>query len=193
MPANVFLSDGNPVATSRCLYYDNGHPIQRLDAAACVEGNCVVLQPPGIESEDWLKEWDRTGTEGGAQAKVYEGNIKVCADLGMRLPVLYETQVANPQNFWPSINLAPRAIFYSDEAAVSYSFVPPIETKRDNDSYYLTWTATARSIMTATADMGENAKAYFIFDGDKSGGWGGAYHFNTTFPAAAVRCVLPSH
>ncbi|NBX83417.1 fibronectin type III domain-containing protein [bacterium] len=73
-------------ATSRCLYFDNGNTAQRLDAAGT----------SGIEAEDWLQDWNRTATGRGVLSSYYEGNIKTCADKGMRLPTAYETRMTKP-------------------------------------------------------------------------------------------------
>jgi hypothetical protein len=92
-PPNVFLSHSNMTATGRCLYYDAGTVgMLRLDAAA----------GSGTESEDWLSDWSTAATGRGTGLSHYEGNIKTCADKGMRLPVMYETTMNTPPNMLPS-------------------------------------------------------------------------------------------
>jgi hypothetical protein len=93
-PPNVFLSHSNMTATNRCLYYDAGNTAQRLDAA-CTAGNCAV------EASDWLRLWDKAATGRGYNSSYYEGNIKTCADKGMRLPVMYETTMTKPNMYLP--------------------------------------------------------------------------------------------
>jgi uncharacterized delta-60 repeat protein len=94
-PPNVFLSHSNMTATGRCLYYDAGNAAQALNAAT------------GTVAEDFLLYWNNTSTGRGASSSFYEGNIKTCADKGMRLPVLYETTAQVPQPFTSSGPMLP--------------------------------------------------------------------------------------
>jgi hypothetical protein len=89
-PPNVFLSHSNMTATGRCLYYDAGNAAQKLNAAT------------GTVAEDFLLYWNNASTGRGVSSSFYEGNIKTCADKGMRLPVLYETTAQVPQPFTSS-------------------------------------------------------------------------------------------
>jgi len=84
-PPNVFLDYDNMVATNRWLYYDCGTQSQTLDAALYNVG--------AVEGEDWLHNWNSTATGRASGSSYYEGNIKTCADKGMRLPTMYETNV----------------------------------------------------------------------------------------------------
>jgi len=186
-PANVYLNYSNPLATSRCLYYDIGHPMQTLDASSS-----------GNEAEDWLKGWDRSATEGGSDSSYYEGNIRTCADIGMRLPVLYETQEQPiPSRYLPSQNLqGNKPIYMKDrtrnpEILKFYSFVPPVKgialVTNPGVEHFYTWTATA-------ANYPSSPIGYFTFTGRLvSGEEPSAYVYNATYPIATVRCVLPSH
>ena len=181
-PANVYVDSANPLANSRCLYYDLGHSIQSLDAASCA--NCQIS---GKEAEDWLKGWDGPATEGGSGSSYFEGKIRTCAAIGMRLPVLYETQARNPGNYLPSQDLkGNKPIYMVDEVSNAdilkfYSFLPPIKVAE----YSYTWTATA-----SRADINKNS--YFVFDGTTVV-YPASVYYNSTSPYAAVRCVLPSH
>jgi len=47
--------------------------------------------PACKRASDWLLHWDRANTGRGTGSSYYEGNIKTCADKGMRLPTIYET------------------------------------------------------------------------------------------------------
>lgn len=87
-PPNVFLNHDNMTATERCLYYDSGNSAQTFDAAHPDNGGAAE----NMEGEDWLREWDRSATGNGTGSSYYEGNIEPCADQGMRLPTVYETQ-----------------------------------------------------------------------------------------------------
>ncbi|NBV51055.1 BspA family leucine-rich repeat surface protein, partial [bacterium] len=93
-PTHVFLSHSQMTATGRCLYYDSGQGAMGLNAAS------------GIEAQDYLNQWNRAQTlgpqSGTTGASWYEGNIKVCADKGMRLPTLYETDSSNPTSAKPT-------------------------------------------------------------------------------------------
>jgi hypothetical protein len=86
-PPNVFLNYSNMTATNRCLYYDVGTGLLDLDTD---RGGASV------EAQDWLRDWDSTATGRGSSSSYFEGNIKTCADKGMRLPVAYETSMNNP-------------------------------------------------------------------------------------------------
>lgn len=88
-PTHVFLSHSNMTATGRCLYYDGGNAAQTLKAAT------------GVEAEDWLDVADSTATGQGFGISYYEGNIKTCADKGMRLPTMYETTMDKPTKYLP--------------------------------------------------------------------------------------------
>ena len=81
-PSSVYVDDGNKVATGRCLYYDSGNAAQTLNAA----GSSQTTQ-----ASMGLTDWNISGTGGDTASRWYEGNIKTCADKGMRLPTLYET------------------------------------------------------------------------------------------------------
>ncbi len=94
-PPNVFLSYQNMTATNRCLYYDTGNTAQTLNAS-CSTGYCDSPSDGPTEASDWLMTWDRQNTGRGALASFYEGNIRTCADKGMRLPVMYETTMPKP-------------------------------------------------------------------------------------------------
>jgi fibronectin type 3 domain-containing protein len=85
-PPNVFLNYSNMTVTNRCLYYDVGTGLLNLDSGGTA----------GVEAQDWLRDWDSTATGRGSSSSYFEGNIRTCADKGMRLPVAYETSMNNP-------------------------------------------------------------------------------------------------
>jgi uncharacterized repeat protein (TIGR02543 family) len=82
-PKYVFLSHSQMTATQRCLYYDSGNLPQTFDRDFSAAG--------AVEAEDWLRSHNSPNTGRGVGSSYYEGNIRTCADKGMRLPVLYET------------------------------------------------------------------------------------------------------
>jgi hypothetical protein len=88
-PTHVFLNDGNKTATGQWLYYTKNMGEKTLDAST------------GIIGEDRLTKSDDIASGGGSAPSWYEGNIKTCADLGMRLPTLYETTVVKPSGNLP--------------------------------------------------------------------------------------------
>ncbi len=131
-PTNVYVDDGNKVATGRCVYYDQNNPEQRLDATAY---NGVTNQTtPGSYR---LGSWNTAAGGNGTGASWYEGNIQTCANKGMRLPLLYETTAANPGSNKPT-----------DPASPSWSTittgVPAL-----GGGYSSTWTSSAYSGDTA--------------------------------------------
>ena len=48
----------------------------------------------GTQAQDWLSLYNDASTGNGTSASWYEGNIKTCADKGMRLPTAYETTLS---------------------------------------------------------------------------------------------------
>jgi DNA-binding beta-propeller fold protein YncE len=120
-PPNVFLSHTNMTATGRCLYYDAGNAAQKLNAAN------------GTVAEDFLLYWSDAQTGKGTSSSFYEGNIKTCADKGMRLPALYETTAPVPQPFTSSGPALPNGDGITPAYASSYG-VPSLSD--------WTWTAS---------------------------------------------------
>ena len=88
-PLSVFLNHDKMTETGRCLYYDIGNAVQQLDDAS----------KGGTEGSDWLGEVDRAATGRGTKSSYFEGNIKTCADKGMRLPTMYESSASNNPYF----------------------------------------------------------------------------------------------
>lgn len=96
-PPNVFLDHNNMTATDRCLYYDAGSSSQQYFGSAVFAGtqyDWPASSNPGIEGEDWLGDWNRPKTARGTRNSYFEGNIKTCANLGMRLPTVYEITIS---------------------------------------------------------------------------------------------------
>ncbi|NBX76146.1 MAG: hypothetical protein EBQ92_06290, partial [Proteobacteria bacterium] len=156
--SGVFVDFNNMVDSTRCLYYDSGNASQTLDAAAT----------SGTEASDWLQAWNSAATGRGTGHSYYEGNIKTCADKGMRLPTLYETSATtNPlQPSYPTDDgLDPT----HPNFAGSTNGVPSFGN--------WAWTASA---LTYTSG------GYW--------GWSGTDGFQDYYSSyLSVRCVLPSH
>jgi|688.fasta_scaffold198044_2 hypothetical protein len=74
-PTNVYRGPSEMTAIGECLYYDLGNSAQSLDKDSGTFGQDYLTVPfPVAENASW-----------------YQGNIKTCAEKGMRLPTLYET------------------------------------------------------------------------------------------------------
>ncbi len=101
-PVNVYVDDGNRVATGRCVYYDQGNPSQRLDATAH-DGNTNQTTAGAYR----LGFWNTTAGGASYSASWYEGNIQTCANKGMRLPLLYETTANDPVDNKPADPASP--------------------------------------------------------------------------------------
>ncbi|NDG27755.1 MAG: LamG domain-containing protein, partial [Proteobacteria bacterium] len=155
--SGVFVNFDNMVDSTRCLYYDSGNTAQTLDAAGT----------SGTEASDWLQDFVRAATGRGTSSSYYEGNIKTCADKGMRLPVMYETTMTY--------------------ASWMYSYLPTADSITTP-----TWAGTTNGVpshssgwtWTASACPGNN-KCYWVWSGSEGYGfeYGGSF---------SVRCVLPS-
>jgi hypothetical protein len=155
-PPNVFIDYSNMTEAGRCLYYDAGNPIQQLTAAG------------GVVGEDQLVNWNESNSGRGSSPSYYEGNIKTCADKGMRLPAAYETTMNIPGNPPAGDNL---------DAPPSWAGgahgVPKVGSH--------TWTASADGI----ARYGNSFFGFFIYqDSSSEYAMGGNSY--------AVRCVLPN-
>jgi hypothetical protein len=167
-PTHVFLShnEGQMTAENRCVYYDAGNAAQALNAAI------------GIEAEDRLSNWNHASSGRGSSSSYYEGNIKTCADKGMRLPTMYETTMDNP------VYSLPTGDGITPTFAGSTNGVPSTWDGGSDYTQGWNWTASAHGwtttgwrIWRGTANDGVYPDGY---DGDDS-------------LIVSARCVLPSH
>lgn len=156
-PKDVFLDHANMTAIKRCLYYDLGT-------------GPVSLASGGLEN--WSDPNSGPFGGDGTKASYYEGNISTCANKGMRLPTMYETQMQKPSANLPTgdgLLIEPR---WADDAGVPYYAKP--------GGYEWNWTASA----------GEWA-------GPDNGFWRwrgtGGELFYSYSTSEVARCVLPSH
>ena len=170
-PANVFLNHSNMTTTDRCVYYDCGNETQTLDAASPSNGG----SSSNVEAEDWIQASNRAATGLTTDASYYEGNIKTCADKGMRLPTSYETQVDMDacHTAWSCKNYLPTGDGIVPIWAGSTNGVPS-----SNGTY--NWTASAST-------YGSNY--FWVWLGTRTDGDGDQYWVTDN----GVRCVLPSH
>lgn len=76
-PKNAYLNNSK-MKEGDCLYYTPKIPSTSLTSSS------------GTEAEDFLSSWGSPVTGNGVNASYYEGNIKRCNSLGMRLPTLFE-------------------------------------------------------------------------------------------------------
>jgi hypothetical protein len=172
-PTHVFLSHSNMTAENRCLFYDAGNIAQSLNAVCPLydDGDGWFFNEctsPLVANEvsDWLQSWDRAATGRGSSSSYFEGNIKTCADKGMRLPTMYESTMAKPDSNLPSGDSI------SPTWAGSTNGVPRVGTS-------WTWTASANH---------PNPVLYWAW-----GGWSVTSYASASYDgSASVRCVLPS-
>jgi hypothetical protein len=150
-PTHVFLTHSNMTATSRCLYYDSGNAAQTLDAA----GTGLT------QAEDWLQTWDNSNTGRGISASYFEGNIKTCADKGMRLSVAYETTMSQPGMYLPTAD------------GITPTWAGANGVPSYNSSF--TWTASANT---------NGNTSYWSFNGTN-------INMSSYTSSVGVRCVLP--
>ncbi len=167
-PTHVFLShaSGQMTTENRCVYYDAGNAAQALNATI------------GIEAEDRLSNWNHASSGRGSSSSYYEGNIKTCADKGMRLPTMYETTMDNP------VYSLPTGDGITPTFAGSTNGVPSTWDGGSDYTQGWNWTASAHGwtttgwrIWRGTANDGVYPDGY---DGDDS-------------LIVSARCVLPSH
>jgi hypothetical protein len=182
-PPNVFLSHGTNAtknalmkATGRCLYYDSGYT-DRIQPDRFRVG--------GVEGSDYFISWNRPATGRGVASSYYEGNVKFCADKGMRLPVVYESSAPYDAEgirlYGPRGDaLAPAPIWAGRAngvpAAVPYRWGSPA-----------TMTATA---MHDYEPVMVNPNDFWAYEETKQGLVGMQVGGGL---GAAIRCVLPSN
>ncbi|NDG26802.1 MAG: hypothetical protein EB120_06475, partial [Proteobacteria bacterium] len=95
-PPNVYLDGTSPFSSGKWIYYTPRFTAQKIDAGSS----------SGVKWVDWLGNWYQSF----GQAVWFAGNIKTCNVLGMRLPVLYELNLAKPSLALPT-HLSPGPTF----------------------------------------------------------------------------------
>jgi hypothetical protein len=171
-PEKVFNSSSGP---STCLYYSS-----RLGLGITLQGSST-----GVRGEDYIDKWTDNIAGGANQmcnyssntaASWYVGNIKTCADAGMRLPVLYEFKG------WKSGCPAG-----SNDCAISD--LPPdgiSESDINGLPARSTWTATASSHCSQSSLDGKYFWQVYVVSGLLRTASNGPSNSN-----ADVLCVLP--
>ena len=178
--SGVFVNFDNMVDSTRCLYYDSGNVAQSLDAAHPDNGGAAENR----EGEDWLRRWLTTSNEINPNpsqrslASYYEGNIKTCADKGMRLPTFYETSVTS--NDYGGTNDQPEGDFTINGGSLSSH--PTFAGANGVPSFGWSWTASANTNSTFRNWKWSNTRQFV-----------GSYLVSSEYYWAfyTVRCVLP--
>jgi len=163
-PPNVFIDHSNMTATNRCLYYDCGTDTpQTLASASPFPPNNGSYS--NIEAVDWLQGWSSSVTGASTHSSYYEGNIKTCADKGMRLPTAYETTMGVP----------------------GLDYLLPVGDTGVHPTFANSTTGVPSSGQTWTASAGTDGENdYWVWSGTVADGEYGWY------ASASVRCVLPN-
>lgn len=119
-PPNVFLDQTNKFATNNCLYY-------------AYEGS-GGLSSDGTNGTNGIGNW--------ATAKWFNGNIKKCADIGMRVPTMYETAKtdhAYESQHYPMSDGVP---VWAESAGVPSNGEAWLATTGHDTQSYFTWNGT---------------------------------------------------
>jgi hypothetical protein len=172
-PEKVFNSSSGP---STCLYYSS-----ILAFSITLQGSST-----GVRLEDYIDKWTDNIAGGtnpscnyssNTAASWYVGNIKTCADAGMRLPVLYEFKD------WKSGCEA-------GNLRCAISDLPPTGIVSESDSKGLptsnVWTATASSRCSADSYDGKYFWSVYNYQGLRTASNGRSHNSYTH-----VLCVLP--
>jgi hypothetical protein len=161
-PSNVFRNFTDMTATGRCVYY-TASVSTTLNAAQGTSG--------AIEAEDFLNLFNNAPTGRGSASSYYEGNIKVCADKGMRLPVAYETNMVKPNTFyWPSGDTGVTPVW----GVTNNNGVPDLG-------------ASVTPVTASAFVISGNYANYICYNSTAS------YSCHYGNSATNLRCVLPSH
>ncbi|NDE17976.1 hypothetical protein EBZ80_23925, partial [bacterium] len=166
-PTNVYAGPDEMFTDNRCLYYDAGNPKQRLN----------VAKGSGVESEDWIEQWNSANSVGiagnPAQNSFYEGNVKTCADKGMRLPALFETSATFTAPPWDPL---PRTTEGTPVWGTAGTGVPALPGSITATSTSASWQGGDRISMWT-----RRTSLYVSTTADAVSGW-----------PVRVRCVIPS-
>ena len=153
-PTHVFINHSNMTTTGKCLYYDSAFYSQSLSKD---------WTGGAIESEDYIANAFSAGSGRGSAASFYEGNVKTCADKGMRLPTMYETTMNQPGSNVPAGD----------------GIAPTWAGSNGVPSSGWSWTAS---------NSGYSQYYFWLWNGVYSANMG--YNADSGY---SVRCVLPSH
>jgi fibronectin type 3 domain-containing protein len=132
-PGNVFVNRAKPAEVDRCLYYDSGSAVTQS----------LKQSQIGLEREDWLNSWRSPYSGQSTTASWYEGNVKVCADKGMRLPTLFETTVTGAPNFVP---IGSSVIFNGNGIPNLNGLTWTASAQLENEFYFIVWSTSSAQI-----------------------------------------------
>ena len=130
-PTNVYIEENNKFSTTNCVYYTAELEEQGLNQAGSSQTDLNTL---GLEG------WSAYGADATSQTdpKWFTGNIKTCADKGMRLPTIYETSTKETnKSGYPTNDGTP---LFSDENGIpSLNFIWTSSANASNTSSYWIW------------------------------------------------------
>ena len=151
-PPNVYLDDSNRYQTGHCVYYTKVYSSQSLtkDGTSQTTDGSIGLG-------------SATNYQGGEE-RWYMGNIQTCADTGMRMPTIFETQTT--RTTW--------SYYVTQDGSPTFAGSDGIP-------------GTTSDIWTASrAITGSNSNNYIYFKSN------GSSNGSSGSNSRAIRCVLPS-
>jgi alpha-tubulin suppressor-like RCC1 family protein len=103
-PTNAFNDYSHMTETGQCLYTSIA-----FEYGGAYGPFTLNYYSNGTLGEDYLADWNASGSGNGTGPSWYEGNVKPCADQGSRLPTLYETNVTgiDPYYYFPPTDANP--------------------------------------------------------------------------------------
>ena len=151
-PPNVYIDDSNRRETGHCLYYSKQYASQGLDE----DGTSQT-------SDGSIGLGSATNYQNGEE-RWYMGNVQTCANTGMRLPTIFETDTYKTS--W--------SYYVDDDGSPSFAGTDGVP-KANTDMW------TASRIVTGSYS---NNYVFLLSSGWVNGTSGGSNK--------AIRCVLPS-
>lgn len=142
-PTAVFVNRDMMAESNRCLYYDSGTTAKSLIGAQL-----------GIEKEDWLSRHNTASSGAGTSLSWYEGNVKFCADKGMRLPVIYETTATSLPPFvplYPAVTLDGKGVPNLRVGIPSWTS----SGQQELANYFMAWNGASTTVKTSITDTND--------------------------------------
>jgi hypothetical protein len=143
-PTAVFINRMKMTESNRCLYYDTGTSTSQS----------LVGAQLGVEKEDWISTHNSVFSGAGSSLSWYEGNVKFCADKGMRLPVLYETTVTSAPPFVPldaNFTLDGRGVPNLRVGIPSWT----ASGQQELPNYFIAWNGAASTVKTSSSSTND--------------------------------------
>jgi uncharacterized delta-60 repeat protein len=156
-------SDGKILAGGAFTSYKDGaanssRNIARLDSDGTFDTSFNLgsgFNYTATEGSDFLRDPDSAGAGRGTSSSYYEGNIKTCADKGMRLPTAYESTVDNSSTWtFPTGDAGVSPTWALTSGVPSYSDETWTASAYDGGVYYVLWSGTYMSGGTPTNGQG---------------------------------------